>query len=303
MAYRRPKMKKAAGPLALTLVLLQPVGVMAQGFGGADFKSVGISFGYEDLTEDGDTANASQTGFVELNGAIGWSFGNGMGLSLDGVLRGDQRPTSGDFDDDEFAASQFLLGAHLTRSFTPETTGGVFLAYGKTFEDDTVAADGNYDILMSGIEGHHVISDRLSMYAQLGYGMKVSDGQDDREGFVDGPLARFGGSYGVSDRTAITFEVESAMTFPYVDGDDARMFGVTLGGETALNTGMPLTASYFVRYANTDLMIQDRTVDELAVGFGLTYDFGGAESSSSAAADLTVPRLPLRGLGWTEFID
>jgi hypothetical protein len=179
------------------------------------------------------------------------------------------------------------------------------LGYGYTLSQDEDHND-SYDVIMSGLEVQHFLTDEVLLFGQLGMGFKAKNGQDEQEGFNGGIVSRVGAAFFPDQKSSLIVDLEAAGTDYYLDdsGDDGRFFGVCLGYERALSDNLPLYLNGFANYNLID-GTDDGQVEEWQIGLGFRYYFG-AESPQDAARkgkSIGVPRLPTRGLAWAEYLD
>lgn len=226
-------------------------------------------------------------------------------LIFDLYARFDNLGHSSGFDTDEDPRYEFNLGAHYLRQFTQDTRAGLFLGYGYTLSQDEDHND-SYDVIMSGFEVQHFLTDEVLLFGQFGMGFKAKNGQDEQEGFNGGLISRIGAAFFPDQKSSLIVDLEAAGTDYYLDdtGDDGRFFGVCLGYERALSDNLPLYLNGFANYNLID-GTDDGQVEEWQIGLGFRYYFG-AESPQDAARkgkSIGVPRLPTRGLAWAEYLD
>ncbi|MBL4872224.1 MAG: hypothetical protein JKY41_02220 [Rhodobacteraceae bacterium] len=186
---------------------------------------------------------------------------------------------------------------HALYDLSEVTRAGVFLGYGQQTPQD-LDMDDAYDVMFYGLEIQTRLADNVEVYAQIGAGDKVADGQDSSEGWNGGIIGRFGMNYDITSNTMLNFDFEIGASRNYIDSSDpGRFFGVTIGGKTRIMEDTPLYANYFARYDYLSATDEGDNIDEVQFGVGLQYAFGGGSNLISS------PRLPTRASAWTEWID
>ncbi|MFU8893313.1 MAG: hypothetical protein ACNA8L_06755, partial [Luteolibacter sp.] len=262
----------------------------------------GLNFARE---VDGGNNDSADVWFYTIDGSITVPFADSWLVSLGGYYRYDDFSSHSDFDDNEDPEWEYMLGLHLLKQFTPDTRAGVFVGYGDTRPQDGDRGD-SYDVIMYGAEVHHFFTDNLMLYAQLGWGEKVRDGQDQSEGFKGGMFGRVGAMYFMSERSTVTLDVEAAGTRSYIDGDDpGRFFGFTANYQYQLWDSAPLYFNCFGRWDHISSTDEDDVIEEWQLGFGFKYIFGAGSQLNAArkGANIGLPRLPTRASAWTEYLD
>jgi hypothetical protein len=256
--------------------------------------------------EDGQD-NDENVGFLELDASFSFAATDDLSLVLDGNLRkdffdGERFDLSAGPDDVESLDWQFMTGAHLLHNVGTSSRIGVLAGYG----DSSNAEDEGYSVMILGLEGQTFIDESLMLYAQAGWGDKVSGVSTD-EGFQNGLFGRIGATFFVADHTALNFDAEHARVSRYVDGNDAGRFTqVSISGETMLPVGHgPISLLYHAGFNHVDTTTEGDTLKEFEFGLGLKFAFGAStpESAARAGASIGLPDMPIRASHLTETMD
>ena len=267
---------------------------------------IGLSTGMNFVREtQGSSPDEGDIWFGALDASITVPLGASWLAAFDGYARYDDFQSEDDFDSDEDPDWEYMLGGHFLMNVAPDTRAGLFFGYGDTRPQDGDSSDA-YDVWMIGFEGHHFLTEDLMVYAQLGYGFKGRDGDDDDEGFNEGLIGRVGAAYFMSERSTINFDLEMSGVDNYIDSDDpGRFFGVTLNYQYQLSETLPLYFSCFGRYDHINSTDEGDHVDEWQVGIGIKYVFGAGSQRDATrkGASIGLPRLPTRASAYTEYID
>jgi hypothetical protein len=279
---------------------------------------IGLSFGLNNAVNSFPGSERSATyGFGGVEGSYSFGIAPGILLGFDASWRADDAASDADFDFFGAPEGQAMLAARALWDLGPDTRLGGFVAYGTT-RNQEVSGGGlgfeNFDYWLYGIEGRHFVNDDLMVFGQLGLGDDdVGDGltsggvlTSSGEGFNSGRVVRLGATWFAGDRSAFTADVEYATADPYIDGSDAgEFFGVTLGGETRISSGMPLFATYAIQSNWLDSTTEDGRIEETSVGIGIRYVFGAETPREAARAGRSIgtPDLPARASVWTIFTD
>jgi hypothetical protein len=142
------------------------------------------------------------------------------------------------------------------------------------------------------------------IYGQLGY-WDPPGGEDlDSFGFYHGTFLRAGVMYTGWGRTAVSFELERAISDRYEENDEPGDFGsIYLGGVTALNNPA-FQITYGVRSSFFDAEVDPDRTEETSVSLGFRYVFGGQEPGSlERQGILGSPYLPRRASNWTPSLE
>ena len=269
--------------------------------------SVGADLGYN-LAREGDSGpwqDKADVASVRLNATGAWAVGNGFVLGADLDLRWDDFSGGGDFDDTEDPDWQYSLGLHGLKQLNDRTRVGVFASFGEQIPQDSDSGDA-YDVWLVGLEGQTLLADNVLVFGQIGGGSKLSEGDDDDEGFKDGWVLRAGATWFASDKTAVALSVEHSRTQSYIDGDDpGRFWDVTLAGETRLPTQAPLLATYGISYSLFDSTDEGDDVEETRLFAGIKYLIGADSPRDRWVNGIAygTPVTPLRASAWTEWAD
>jgi len=305
-------MKKLTTTSAMALALA----ISANSAMAADFKPyneqiagilghVGGAVGGNYVEEvDGGTNDEATVFFGRADASVGfrtqsWLFG------VEGEVRYDDFQSASDFDDDEDPEWQWTVTPHFLYDVSSATRIGLFGQYGDNLPQDGDEGD-SFDHYLIGIEGQTFLADNVVVFGQLAFGDKITDGQDDQEGFNNGIVVRTGLTYFATEFTALTADFEFAGSENYIDSSDpGRHFGASIGGKTQISEDMSLFFTYEASYTHINSTDESEQADELAFAVGIELPFGAKSLRSQWTDGMAIgaPRLPVRASALTEYID
>ncbi|WP_300514001.1 hypothetical protein [Aliiroseovarius sp.] len=269
--------------------------------------SVGGDLGFNFVREADSpgSLDRADVASARLAADAAWQLGNAFLLGVGADLRWDDFSSTSDFDDDEDPDWQGQLAIHALRQLGDGSRAGVFATAGEA-QSQGGAADETYGVWLVGVEGQTLLSDNVLVFGQLGGGDVLADGDGETEGFTGGYVARAGGVWFASDRTAVMASVEHSGTDKYIDSNDpGRFWDVTIAGETRLSTDKPLLATYGMSYTFIDSTDEGDNHGETRLFAGIKFLFG-ADSPRERWVNgiaLGTPVTPLRASAWTEYVD
>ncbi len=282
--------------VALFLAFASSVSAQSVGYIGAEY---GNNLG---LNPNDVESQESNSGTV--SGAFAFTFGNATAV-LEGNYRTDSYDSGiANSPFDVTPGPQSEAGIHLLFDVGSSSKLGGFAGYG-TAPTDPFTSAFSYNVAYAGLEAVHAVNDRLTLFAQAGYGDNPEKATTASGGFREATFGRIGASYAWSDRTTVIGEAEYGGNSYYEDSDEpGDWWTVALSGETTVGSSGNLAITYGVRYASYDAINDPDYGNETSVNLGVRYMFGaGSRAELVNAGIVGLPWLPRRASLWTDVMN